>query len=262
MYYIHPGGNLISYPFNQEKPYYEAIPLFSDNILAILGENEALYNYNGMFIGSLDTFKPGKGYWFIVENYAPYQYNEPAINSNIIHNVETNYRDNETLEFNQSTLQSVFFIESIFLSGYQNNELIEIEALCNENTVGQSIWEAEYSDLIAMGDDGFDLTENYCNNNQEVIIRNKNNEQILYNLSGNNIWQPNNFEILILSDSNFGDLNYNQHINISDIVIMIEHIIGDNSFNNNHQLLLADINIDNSINVTDVILIIDQILDF
>ena len=37
------------------------------------------------------------------------------------------------------------------MSGYQNNELIEIEALCNENTVGHSIWEAEYSDLIAMG---------------------------------------------------------------------------------------------------------------
>jgi hypothetical protein len=262
LYYLHPGGNLISYPFNQEQPYYEAIPFFSDNILAILGENEALLNVNGMFVGSLATFKPGKGYWFIVENHAPFQYNEPGINRNITHNDETHYRDDEILEFNQSTLQSAFFIESIFLSGEQNNTPIELEALCNENIVGHSTWNEEYSDLITMGDDGFDITQNYCNDNQEVLIRNKNNEQILYNLSGNNIWHPNNFELLILSDSDFGDLNYNQYVNISDIVIMIEHIIETNLFNNNHQLLLADINKDNLINVADVILIIDQILDF
>jgi len=262
LYYLHPGGNLISYPFNQEQPFYEAIPFFSDNILAILGENEALLNINGAFVGSLTTFKPGKGYWFIVEYHAPYQYNEPAVNSNANHYNESNSRESTILDFNQSTLQNAFFIESIYMSGTENNTPIELEAQCNENIVGQTTWEEEYSDLVVMGNDGFSLTENYCNTNQEVLIKNKNTEQILYNISGDNTWAPNNFEILILSNSNFGDLNYNQYINISDIILLIEHIIGENSFENNHQLLLADINKDDSINVADAILLIEHILDF
>ena len=260
LYYLHPGGNLISYPFNQEQPFYEAIPFLSDNILAILGENEALLNVNGAFVGSLTTFKPGKGYWFIVEYHAPYQYNEPSVNSNSGYNNESNSRENQTLDFNQSTLQNAFFIESIYQSGNENNTPIELEANCNDIIVGQTLWEEEYSDLIVMGNDGLGLTENYCNSNQEVII--KNNDTILYNLSGDNTWEPNNFEILILSDSDFGDLNYNQYINISDIVILIEHIIGINTFDNNHQLLLADINLDDSINISDVVSLIDRILNF
>ena len=262
LYYLHPGGNLISYPFNQEQPYYEAIPFLSENLLAVLGENEALYNNNGMLMGSLQTFKPGKGYWFILNEYSPFQFNQPGLNTNLNHNIENIVRDDEELPFNQSTLQSAFFIESIFLSGEQNFETINLEAICNNITVGKSDWQGEFSDLIVMGDDGFDLTQNYCTNDQNIIIQNNNSNQVLYNISGETNWQANNFELLILSDSDFGDLNFNQIINISDIIIMIEHIIGANSFNNNHQELLADINQDNAVNVADVISIISQILNF
>ena len=262
LYYLHPGGNLISYPFNQDQPYYEAIPFLSENLLAVLGENEALYNNNGMLMGSLQTFKPGKGYWFILNEYSPFQFNQPGLNTNLNHNIENIVRDDEELPFNQSTLQSAFFIESIFLSGEQNFETINLEAICNNITVGKSDWQGEFSDLIVMGDDGFDLTQNYCTNDQNIIIQNNNSNQVLYNISGETNWQANNFELLILSDSDFGDLNFNQIINISDIIIMIEHIIGANSFNNNHQELLADINQDNAVNVADVISIISQILNF
>ena len=262
LYYLHPGGNLISYPFNQDQPYYEAIPFLSENLLAVLGENEALYNNNGMLMGSLQTFKPGKGYWFILNEYSPFQFNQPGLNTNLNHNIENIVRDDEELPFNQSTLQSAFFIESIFLSGEQNFETINLEAICNNITVGKSDWQGEFSDLIVMGDDGFDLTQNYCTNDQNIIIQNNNSNQVLYNISGETNWQANNFELLILSDSDFGDLNFNQIINISDIIIMIEHIIGANSFNNNHQELLADINQDNAVNITDVISIISQILNF
>jgi hypothetical protein len=262
-YYLHPGGNLISYPFNTEIPYYEAIPFLTDNLLAVLGENEALYNNNGMLVGSLYTFKPGKGYWFILNDYTPFEFNNSALSSNGNHQQESPItRDNENLDFNQSTLQNAFFIKSIFMNGNNNTENIEIEALCNDNIVGHSNWLGEYSELMVMGNDGFETTQNYCNDSQDVLIRTRDTEQILYNISGEKIWHPNNFEVLTLSNSDFGDLNFNQSINISDIIIMIEHITGINSFDNNHQILLADLNNDNLINVSDVISIISHILEY
>ena len=139
LYYMHPGSNLISYPFNEEKPYYEAIPFLSDNLLAVLGENEALLNNNGMLMGSLTHFKPGKGYWFIINNYAPFQFNESTLNSNSNYHVEPNLRNDEVLNFNQSTLQTALFIESIFISGNKNLETINLEANCNNNIVKPSV---------------------------------------------------------------------------------------------------------------------------
>ena len=81
------------------------------------------------------------------------------------------------------------------------------------------------------------------------------------NLSGSKQWSPNNFEVLILSDSNHGDLNFNQIINISDVVILIEHLMAYNIFENEHQALLADLNKDDLINISDVVSIITQILE-
>ena len=258
IYYMHPGGNLISYPFSQNQLYYEAIPILTDNILAILGENEALYNNNGVLIGSLTTFKPGKGYWFIVNDYTPFQYSSPSLSSNINHPDES-IRDDEILNFNQSTLQSVFFIEKIFLSGNINEEPIELKATCINNIVGQSTWNGEFSDLIAMGNDSFSYTANYCLENQEITIENEQNSY--YILNGNNSWQSNNFEILTLSDCDYGDLNFSQNLNISDIILLIEHITSISLLSNDHQMILADVNKDNNINVSDIIIIVDQILN-
>ena len=258
IYYMHPGGNLISYPFSQNQFYYDAIPIITDNILAILGENEALYNNNGVLIGSLTTFKPGKGYWFIVNDYTPFQYSSPSLSSNINHPNES-IRDDEILEFNQSTLQSVFFIEKIFLSGIINQEHIELKAICNDNIVGQATWELEFSDLIAMGNDSFPYTTNYCSQNEEVII--ENNQNSFHVLKGNNSWQSNNFEILTLSDCNYGDLNFNHNLNISDIILLIEHITSISLLSTDHQIILADVNQDENINVSDIIIIVDQILN-
>ena len=35
-------------------------------------------------------------------------------------------------------------------------------AKCGDTIVGQRLWSGEYTDIPAMGDDGFDLTEGYC----------------------------------------------------------------------------------------------------
>ena len=225
---------------------------------AFLIPEEALLSINGTWWGSLNQFHPGKGYWFIVNDYTPFQYNTPSLSSNINHPDEL-LRDDEILEFNQSTLQSVFFIEKIYLSGNINEEAIELKAICHNNIVGQSTWNEEFSDLIAMGNDGFSYTDNYCSDNEKINI--EYNQNTFYILNGNNSWQSNNFEILTLSDCDYGDLNFNHYLNISDIILLIEHITSISLLSNDHQIILADVNQDYSINVTDIIIIVDQILN-
>ena len=49
--------------------------------------------------------------------------------------------------------------------------------------------------------------------------------------------------------------------NVTDIIIIIDHITQNNLIINNHELLLADIDSDDSINITDIILMIDSIIE-
>jgi len=262
LFFLHPGANLISYPFPQEQLTEYAIPtLLNNNLVSILGENEALYNNNGSLIGSLNSFTPGKGYWIFVNDYTPFQYNEPSISLAQENNNHNNQQNNIRTVFNQSTLQSVFFIDKIYLSGQINFNTINLNILCNEVIVGNKNWTSEYSDLIAMGIDGFDWTDNYCIPGDEVTIKNSESNEILYILSGDNSWQANDFEIITLSDSQFGDVNFDNSVNISDIVVIIEHLLSINVFNNEHSLLLSDVNKDNETNVIDVIILVDQILE-
>jgi len=261
LYFLHPGGNLISYPLPYEQEVYSAIPLFNNNILAILGENKALFNNNGILMGSLSSFLPGRGYWFIVNDYTPFQYNESySSNSNTNYDSQTE-RDDVIINYNQSTLQSAFFVKSIYISGEKNSESLTLNAICNNLTIGNSVWESEYSDLIAMGDDGFEWTEGYCSENQNIDIKIEDSEENLYFINSNKTWKSNDFEIITLSNCSLGDINFNSLVNVSDIILIIEHILLENEINNEHGLLLADYNYDELINVTDVILIVEQILD-
>ena len=259
LYFLHPGANLISYPFELAQSASNSLEFLPDNLIyAIVGQNEALLSINGFWYGSLNTFMPGKGYWFIVDDHTPFQYNHSINNYSSNSSIITN--DYDEVPYNQSILQSIFFIESIYLSGIENTDEMLLELSCNNLVTGQKNWNSNFSDIIAMGNDGFGHTENYCNNNQEVSITTDNLENEFYFLKGDNHWNSNNFSINILSDCNFGDLNYSHSTNITDVIIMIEHIIDANNFSNNHQFLLADINQDTSINITDLIINIENIL--
>ena len=69
------------------------------------------------------------------------------------------------------------------------------------------------------------------------------------------------FEIITLSNCDFGDVDFNQTLNISDIILIIENIISDITFTTEHQNLLADINQDNTTNISDIIILIEEILN-
>ena len=258
-HFLHPGSNLIAYPYNTEQSIYDILPIYAQDILsAIIGENESLLIHNNGFYGSLNSFKPGKGYWFISNDYSIFQYSNPVQNSSM--NFTNQTLDNEFNLINQSILQSIYFIESIYISGEENSNEIELNIFCDETIVGNKNWSGQYTDLIAMGDDGYNWTDNYCTTNQSVKIKDSTNKEI-YFLRGDKEWIANNYSIAILSNVLKGDINFDHTINIGDIVILIEHIAGINTIENTHKSLLADINIDEVINISDILINIEFILN-
>ena len=64
-YNLLDGANLISWPANYEMSLSLAIPDdVENNFISIIGEGIASSRLpNGSWVGSLDSFQPGKGYW-------------------------------------------------------------------------------------------------------------------------------------------------------------------------------------------------------
>ena len=63
------------------------------------------------------------------------------------------------------------------------------------------------------------------------------------------------FQILVFNDNLTGDVNYDGDLNVQDVVIMINMILG-----NIETDMIADINNDGGINIQDVVLLINSIL--
>jgi len=262
LYFLYPGANLISYPYNTSQSVTNAISNYTyENFYAIIGENQAaLFTDAGIF-GSLTEFEPNKAYWFFMINANPFTYNQP--NQFISNNNSSNTLDDDIdNDYEQSVNQSVFFVENAFLSGQNINLNSHISIYCNNTKVGGKAWIGNMTDVIAMGNDGYGYTDNYCEESQDILIKHTYNEiETDMNIIGNNLFSNNNISIISLSDVELGDLNFDNNLNITDIVILIEHIIDINEINNNHQLLLSDSNQDDMINVTDLIFNLTLILE-
>ena len=247
---------LISFPYHSELHINDALPIYAtDILLAIIGQNESLLIQNNQTYGSLTHFKPGNGYWFIANDHTIFSYDIDENRSS------QNYKNikNDVRGFNQSINQSIYFTENIYFSGQQNIETLSLNIYCNNKLVGNKDWTGQYSDLIAMGSDGYEWTHEYCEVDDPVTI--KNNSQELFVIKGDETWSANNYNIIVLSDVKSGDINFDHIINIADIVIMVNHIIDTNILNNDHKKILADINQDEIINVADLIINIETIIN-
>ena len=78
-YVLYPGANLISYPYNTPQEIQNGIPFYMHNSLhAIIGENTASLFSGGEIFGSLSHFEPNKGYWFLMNELVPFEYNLPV----------------------------------------------------------------------------------------------------------------------------------------------------------------------------------------
>jgi len=76
------------------------------------------------------------------------------------------------------------------------------------------------------------------------------------NISGNSVSHPNSGWHIFTADSILGDVNSDNVINILDVILVVNIILGINDFNN-----LADINIDGSIDILDIVQLVNIILN-
>ncbi|MAV64230.1 MAG: hypothetical protein CMG00_03455 [Candidatus Marinimicrobia bacterium] len=68
------------------------------------------------------------------------------------------------------------------------------------------------------------------------------------------------FSISLFNESvNLGDINQDQVVNVSDIILIVNYIVG-SLVPDNNQFLLSDLNSDNELNIIDVILLVNFIL--
>ena len=164
--------------------------------------------------------------------------------------------------YNQSTMQSVFFVNQAFYNGNILNYNDNISVLCDDTIVGGRTWNGQMTDIIAMGYDGYEFTEGYCEQTQTITMQIENDDisSEMY-IIGNQEWSNNNISIVSISNFQLGDINFDDNINVTDIIMLIEHIISSSIIDNDHQLLLSDINSDGNINVSDIVFIVDLIIE-
>ena len=118
------------------------------------------------------------------------------------------------------------------------------------------------TDVIAMGDDGYEYTENYCQNYQNISMSLFENDSFInMHIIGNSEWYNNDISVVSLSSNQMGDLNFDNNLNVTDIIKLIEHIVDINILDNQHAILIADSNQDDLINVTDIIINLETILE-
>ena len=165
-YLLEAGANLISYPFRYATAIEDAIPTDAQaSITGIIGEGVAANNINGNWMGSLSHLEGSKGYWFITSNDVEFTFNgcdnqecaELSREGQYPSNGSKPYNELEGYNYNQSTQQAFYFIDSIegiqigdWILAYNGNEL-----------VGTRQWTGDYTDIPTMGDDGSNFTQGY-----------------------------------------------------------------------------------------------------
>ena len=144
------GANLLSYPYDFSQDLQAALPDdVEDKIYAIFGQNISALNINGMWLGSLSSFEPGKGYWYIANEPFVFEYNTLAGSS-----FSRNYIENPPLEIDyyQSTQQAFYFIEELSLNHYNIDQGDWIVAYNGDTVVGSRMWNGNYTCLLYTSD--------------------------------------------------------------------------------------------------------------
>mgnify|MGYP001211219239 CR=1 FL=1 len=155
------GNNLISYAYDVAQNIEDALPEdIQDKVYAIFGQNLSALNINGMWIGSLTTFEPGKGYWMRALEPFTFEYNQPTgasfARQNIVSEIPSQF------SYVQSRFQSFYYIEDIIFNecedcnGYAIEEGDWIVAYNDDTIIGARMWVGEYTDIPTMG---FDATD-------------------------------------------------------------------------------------------------------
>ena len=159
IYNLNIGVNLISFPSQASFLLQEAISEEDmPYINAIIGESLIAVNQGGLWVGSLESFDPNKGYYFVMNNQLDFSYD---LSENSLTNSHDFYHSVKMHV--QSTKQSFYLIENIsdlnldigdIILAYNNDVLVGSREIKNYNII----------DIPVMGYDDSDYSVGFCRN--------------------------------------------------------------------------------------------------
>ncbi|MBT5956562.1 MAG: tandem-95 repeat protein, partial [Candidatus Marinimicrobia bacterium] len=163
-YDLSAGQNLISYVGSDGMGISEAIPdEYENSFYGIIGQGTAtLQLTEGNWVGSLTQFNNLKGYWAQVDEDMDFNWNipedlvresSPKVNS--LKPVPSEFM------YSQSTQQAFYFIEDANIDGFDLLVDDWLIAYHNNTVIGARLWNGQFTDIPAMGVDGFDDTFGY-----------------------------------------------------------------------------------------------------
>ncbi len=156
IYYLHSGANLISFPSSGIVDVSSALPDDIDgSISGIISEGTATTQISpGLWVGSLNSFEGGKGYWVISDDDISFSYDLSTLSRS---NVAYKEEKLDGYEYIQSSNQAFYFVESI--EGISNGDYIL--SFNGDKLIGSRQWQGEMIDVPAMGNDGNSYSNGY-----------------------------------------------------------------------------------------------------
>ena len=173
-------------------------------MFAIVGEGIASINMNGFWVGSLNSFDAGSGYWFARSADAAditFQYNAPTAGDARLLSNELPVVPEEYV-YNQSTEQGFYFVESVMIDGEPMSENNWIVAYNEGVIVGARMFNGEYTDIPAMGYDGSTETAGYMEMGSTPTFKLLTNEGSLVDLYVDGSiegWTNNGVDVITLT---------------------------------------------------------------
>ena len=142
----------------------EAIPdEFENRFYGVIGEGTATIQINeGNWVGSLTQFDNLKGYWVQVDEDMNFNWNIPEdlVRESAPTRINQRIIPSEFM-YVQSTQQAFYFVKDANIDGFDLLEDDFLIAYHNNTVIGGRQWNGQYTDVPAMGVDGFDDTFGY-----------------------------------------------------------------------------------------------------
>ena len=156
------GANLISFPLNQMTSIETALQEWDGAIRKVVGEGEASTYVNGLWVGSLNTFKPGKAYWLTTNQSIPNFYwgslTNPCIEGcmdpeAINYNPDAIIDDGSCLTGYENSVGSIVYVDDFYggNGGYCRICSVPGGSLVEQEYVGQGFLTAEDCCIAAYG---------------------------------------------------------------------------------------------------------------
>ena len=163
-YELIEGHNIISYVGSDGMSVSEAIPdEYENSFYGIIGQGSATVQLTeGSWVGSLNQFNNLKGYWVQVDEDMDFNWN---ISDDLVRESPLSVDIQKSIPnefiFSQSTQQAFYFVKDANVDGYDLLEDDWLIAYHDNTVIGARQWNGEYTDIPAMGIDGFDDTFGY-----------------------------------------------------------------------------------------------------